>query len=90
MPPETTAKIGPHGLTEAQEAMLNLCLALFGSTWFTVSMLCLGGGGEAIKCIETLAHLHLCGCIRKPVNDGGQEYYEVMPSIVNPKKSPGG
>lgn len=83
-------KHGPHGLEADEELCLNQCLELFGSTWFTVSMLCLQTQRESRDCIDKLEHMHKCGCVRKPVNDGGQEYYEVMPSIVNPKKGVGG
>ena len=83
-------KHGTHGLQANEEIVLQQCVELFGNTWFTVSMLCLATARSADDCIEVLTHLHRCGCIRKPVNDGGQEYFEVMPGIVTPKQRIGG
>jgi len=84
-------KTGPRGLALNLEGTLEHCVALFGDTWFTVSMFCLGRQGTAAAdCVRELATLHSCGCLRKPVNDGGQEYFQVMPGIVYPKKSLGG
>ncbi len=85
------AKTGPRGLALNLEATLDHCVGLFGDTWFTVSMFCLGKSGtEARQCAEEFSELHMCGCLRKPVNDGGQEYFQVMPFIVYPKQSIGG
>jgi len=84
-------KTGPRGLALPLELTLDHCVALFGDTWFTVSMFCLGRRGTvASECIEELGILHGCGCLRKPVNDGGQEYFQVMPGIVYPKQTIGG
>lgn len=77
---------GKHGLTPAQEDCLNNCVSAFGDTWFTVSMYCLAFSAQTEDCLKNLAHMHACGCVRKPVNDGGQEYYQVMPGIVYPKQ----
>jgi len=82
------AKTGPRGLALDLEGVLDHCVELFGDTWFTVSMYCLGRqGAGAADCVRDLAILHACGCLRKPVNDGGQEYFQVMPGIVYPKMS---
>jgi len=81
---------GPHGLDMRLEQLLDDCVELFTETWFTVSMLCLGRKGSvAADCVRDLNILHVCGCVRKPVNDGGQEYFQVMPGIVYPKKAVG-
>ncbi len=81
---------GPRGLDSDLEDMLDNCVELFGDTWFTVSMFCLGRqGATAQDCIRGMKILHGCGCLRKPVNDGGQEYFQVMPGIVYPKKQVG-
>lgn len=87
----TVAKTGARGLALNLEDMLDRCVEAFGDTWFTVSMYCVGyQGAIASECVSNLKTLHACGCVRKPVNDGGQEYYQVMPGIVYPKKSIGG
>jgi len=89
-PEKASRRIGPRGLTLDLEDMLDACVELFGSTWFTVSMYCQGRQGvDAADCLNKLTVLHACGCVRKPVNDGGQEYFEVMPGIVFPKKQVG-
>jgi len=83
-------KTGPRGLSLKLEDTLDHCVALFGDTWFTVSMFCLGRQGtSAENCVHQLETLHHCGCLRKPVNDGGQEYFQVMPGIVYPKQTIG-
>lgn len=83
-------KIGARGLELRLEATLDRCIELFEDSWFTVSMYCLGyKGAEARECAGMLDELHKCGCVRKPINDGGQEYFQVMPGIVYPKKSIG-
>jgi len=83
-------KIGLRGLPMDVEDTLDRCVELFEDSWFTVSMYCLGyKGAKADDCVEHLIALHHCGCVRKPVNDGGQEYYQVMPGIVYPRKSVG-
>jgi len=85
-----TPKTGPRGLDWGLEDMLDACVELFGDTWFTVSMYCLGRqGAAAADCVKMLQILHACGCVRKPVNDGGQEYFQVMPGIVYPRKTVG-
>ncbi len=85
-----TQKTGPRGLALNLEDTLDACVDLFGDTWFTVSMYCLGRQEvAAADCVRELATLHACGCVRKPVNDGGQEYFQVMPHIVYPKKAIG-
>ncbi len=85
------AKTGPRGLAIPLEETLDHCVALFGDTWFTVSMYCLGRqGASAETCVGDLNILHACGCVRKPINDGGQEYFQVMPGIVYPKQTVGG
>jgi len=90
MPDPTAQKTGPRGLAHNLEDTLDHCVALFGDTWFTVSMFCLGlQGAAAAECVKDLATLHACGCVRKPVNDGGQEYFQVMPGIVYPKQTIG-
>lgn len=87
----TAQKTGPRGLASHLEDTLDACVELFGDTWFTVSMYCLGRqGAAAAECVKDLATLHDCGCVRKPVNDGGQEYFQVMPGIVYPKQTVGG
>jgi len=87
----TKEKTGPRGLAHDLEDMLDACVELFGDTWFTVSMYCLGRqGAAAAECVDDLHALHACGCVRKPINDGGQEYYQVMPGIVYPKQTVGG
>jgi len=81
---------GQRGLPMNLEDTLDRCVELFGDTWFTVSMYCLGRqGANAAECVKELAILHGCGCVRKPVNDGGQEYFQVMPGIVYPRKTVG-
>jgi len=85
------AKIGARGLELHLEDLLDRAVELFGESWFTVSMYCLGyQGAKADDCVRDLATLHACGCVRKPDNDGGQEYFQVIPGIVYPKKSIGG
>jgi len=82
--------VGSRGLEKNLEDTLDHCVELFGDTWFTVSMFCLGRQGtSAADCVHELEMLHACGCVRKPVNDGGQEYFQVMPGIVYPRKTVG-
>jgi len=83
-------KHGKHGMDAEEEVVLAHCVDLFGDTTFTVSMYCLATKANARHCQETLVALHACGCLRKPVNDGGQELYQVMPGIVHPRKGLGG
>lgn len=79
-------KIGDHGLSEEQEWFLKAATDGFGDGLFTVTMFCQAvSGADADRCLEVFKHLHACGCIRKPDNDGGQEYYQVMPGIVHAK-----
>jgi len=83
-------KVGARGLVDELEATLDACVELFGDTWFTVGMYCVGRQGvDAQDCVSDFMALHACGCLRKPVNDGGQEYYQVMPFVVYPKKAIG-
>jgi len=87
----TIPATGSRGLAMNLEDMLDACVELFGDTWFTVSMYCLGRQGAlASDCVKDLNILHDCGCVRKPVNDGGQQYFQVMPGIVYPKQTVGG
>jgi len=89
--PRRREKIGDNGLSEEQEWFLKLAVDAFEDTQFTVTMFCkAAAGADADRCLEVFSHLHACGCLRKPHNDGGQEYYQVMPGIVHPKKSIGG
>jgi len=84
------SKTGERGLVAELEATLDACVDLFGDTWFTVGMYCVGRqGADAEDCVDAFRSLHACGCLRKPVNDGGQEYYQVMPFVVYPKKAIG-
>jgi len=82
-------KHGVHGMEPGEEEVLSHCVDLFGDTTFTVSMYCLATKANARDCHEVVSSLHACGCLRKPVNDGGQELYQVMPGIVHPKKGLG-
>jgi len=83
-------KSGPHGLEMRLEDTLDAAVDMFGDTWFTVSMYCIGRqGASAAECVKDLNTLHACGCVRKPDNDGGQQYFQVIPGIVYPKKSVG-
>lgn len=77
-------KYGLNGLVAEQEECLAKCVKRYGDTCFTVSMYCLATGSDATKVLAMLKHIHACGCVRKPDNDGGQEYYQVMPGIVHP------
>lgn len=70
------------GMTDRQEAMVTIAVQKFGSTTFTVGMLCEAAGGNADDCIKELNAMHALGAVRCPVNDGGCKLYEVMPELV--------
>jgi len=70
------------GMTDKQEAMVKIAIQKFGSTQFTVGMLCEAAGGSAEDCIKELTVMHALGAVRCPVNDGGCNLYEVIPELV--------
>ena len=70
------------GMTDRQEAIVKIAIQKFGSTQFTVGMLCEAAGGSAEQCVEELSVMHQLGAVRCPVNDGGQMLYQVMPELV--------
>jgi len=70
------------GMTDKQEAMVQIAVTKFGSTTFTVGMLCEAAGGSPADCIKELAVMHELGVVRCPINDGGCKLYEVIPELV--------
>jgi len=70
------------GMTEKQEAMVTIAIQKFGSSTFTVGMLCEAAGGSPEDCIKELTVMHSIGAVRCPVNDGGCKLYEVIPELV--------
>jgi len=70
------------GMTDKQEAMIEIAITKFGSTTFTGGMLCEASGGAAAECVKELDLLHAIGVVRCPVNDGGCKLYEVIPELV--------
>lgn len=80
--PRGDAHTAAMGMTDKQEAMARIAIQKFGSTQFTVGMLCEAAGGSAADCIKELAVMHELGAVRCPVNDGGCKLYEVIPELV--------
>jgi len=78
-------QIGKTGLTEMQGRATKFCTAAFGDGQFTAAMMCSQTGLDAEIACQTLEQLHAIGIIRRPVNDGGQMLYQMMPGIVHPK-----
>ncbi len=70
------------GMTDKQEAMIEIAITKFGSTTFTGGMLCEASGGSAMDCTNELEELRIIGVVRCPVNDGGCRLYEVIPELV--------
>jgi len=80
--PQGTTHSAAMGMTDRQEAIVTIAIQKFGSSTFTVGMLCEGAGGSAEDCIKELTAMHALGAVRCPVNDGGCKLYEVMPELV--------
>jgi len=80
--PRGQARVAAMGMTDKQEAMIEIAITKFGSTTFTVGMLCESAGGSAEDCIKELTAMHALGAVRCPVNDGGCVLYEVIPELV--------
>jgi len=78
-------RIGKTGLTDMQGRASKFCVSAFGDGQFTVAMLCAQTGLDADIAVETMHQLHEIGIVRCPVNDGGQQLYQMMPGIVHPK-----
>jgi len=80
--PAGQARTSAMGMTDRQEAMIDIACTKFGGTTFTVGMLCEAAGGSAEDCIKELTAMHAMGVVRCPVNDGGCVLYEVIPELV--------
>ncbi len=82
---DATARIAAPaamGMTEDQAALIQSAVDRFGSTPFTIGMLCETTGASAKDCIALAKGCHELGVLRCPVNDGGHVVYEVMPELV--------
>lgn len=73
---------GPMGMNIVQAALIQSAVDRFGSTPFTIGMLCETSGAAADDCLEIADQCHRLGTLRCPVNDGGHVVYEVMPELV--------
>ncbi len=78
VPPNT----GPMGMNADQAALIQTAVDRFGSTPFTIGMLCETAGVLADDCLDLARECHELGTLRCPVNDGGHVVYEVMPELV--------
>ncbi len=81
--PTAQATLGPMGMTSSQASMIQSAIVRFGSTPFTIGMLCETTNASAKDCIALAKGCHELGVLRCPVNDGGHVVYEVMPELVH-------
>jgi len=77
-----TNMTGTHGLNELQLQHVRHAAQKFKTGWFTIGMFCDATKMQAVDCTKVFAELHAAGAIRKPVNDGGGEYYQVIPEMA--------
>ncbi len=73
---------GPMGMNANQAGLVQAAVDRFGSTPFTIGMLCEATGTLAADCLDLADQCHRLGTLRCPVNDGGHVVYEVMPELA--------
>lgn len=73
---------GTHGLTETQLIHVRAAATKFKTGWFTIGNFCDATNLPADGCLAMFKELHELGAVRKPENDGGCEFYQVVPEMA--------
>jgi len=73
---------GTHGLDEVQLTHVRSAATKFKTGWFTIGNFCDATNLPADGCYAMFEALHKLGAVRKPVNDGGCCFYQVVPEMA--------
>lgn len=73
---------GDHGMSPEQSTVCRTAALKFKTSWFTIGMFCEHAKVLGTDCLPVFDELVSIGCIRKPHNDGGAEFYQVVPELA--------
>jgi len=73
---------GTHGLNEVQLTHIRSAATKFKTGWFTIGNFCDATNLPADGCLSMFEDLHKLGAVRKPDNDGGCCFYQVVPEMA--------